>query len=87
MCDIGPQGRLAIEHCSLELDPAGGLPHLFAPIVTTAAGVLPGGGRGGGSKRRAATANAGHLSVSETRIQVRCRPGDRVAILQKFVIC
>ena len=58
------QGRLAIQHCSLELDPAGGLAHLFAPIVTTATGAVPGG---------AAAAGAGILSVSETRIQVRNR--------------
>jgi len=39
-CVLHRSGRLAVELCSLELNTAGGLDHLFAAIVTTAAGAL-----------------------------------------------
>ena len=72
-CVLHRRGRLVIQHCSLELDTAGGLSHLFAPIVTTAAGVLGGRGeeiRTQGGTGGSAVSSAGILLVSETRIQV-----------------
>ena len=78
-CVLHRSGRLAVEVCSLELNTAGGLDHLFAAIVTTAAGALaaplqaplqlraepvaPPQGAGPAS-------TAGVLTVTETRIQV-----------------
>ena len=75
-CVLHRSGRLAVELCSLELNTAGGLDHLFAAIVTTAAGALeaplgllqlrparPAAGV-------AAKPSCGVLTVTETRIQV-----------------
>ena len=76
-CVLHRSGRLAVELCSLELNTAGGLDHLFAAIVTTAAGALdaPLGLLQLRPVRPAAAAaagtSAGVLTVTETRIQVR----------------
>ena len=75
-CVLHRSGRLAVELCSLELNTAGGLDHLFAAIVTTAAGALeaPLGLLQLRPARPTAAVtmapSAGVLTVTETRIQV-----------------
>jgi len=75
-CVLHRSGRLAVELCSLELNTAGGLDHLFAAIVTTAAGALeaPLGPLQLRPARPAAALgaklSAGVLTVTETCIQV-----------------
>ncbi len=74
-CVLHRSGRLAVEVCSLELNTAGGLDHLFAAIVTTAAGALEAplqlkAAFAASPQGPAATSSAGVLTVTETRIQV-----------------